>query len=216
MSSLRAQKIHNPIKGITNNAVHRMARQAGIKSISSESIEEVRNLIKKVLEEIIMVAVAVLQHNRKKKITSKDIKKGIYAVTGRKFVFDDEQNIIKNCKHRETVKSVEPSEGKKRKFKPGTVALREIRHYQKASDCVLIAKAPFKRLVYSITIDFIDADRFKYSKPALVALQMFIENYFVDFLDSTHIITLYCDRLRVDVSDMKLAEKICMNMSCVV
>jgi histone H3 len=33
---------------------------------------------------------------------------------------------------------------KKRRFRPGTVALREIKRYQKSTD-LLIAKAPFQR-----------------------------------------------------------------------
>lgn len=36
--------------------------------------------------------------------------------------------------------------GKKRRFRPGTVALREIRKYQKSTD-LLIQKLPFSRLV---------------------------------------------------------------------
>lgn len=35
---------------------------------------------------------------------------------------------------------------KKHRFRPGTVALREIRHYQKTTD-LLIAKLPFSRVV---------------------------------------------------------------------
>lgn len=37
---------------------------------------------------------------------------------------------------------------KKHRFRPGTVALREIRHYQKSTD-LLIAKLPFSRVVRS-------------------------------------------------------------------
>lgn len=36
--------------------------------------------------------------------------------------------------------------GKKRRFKPGTVALKEIRRYQKSTD-LLLRKLPFARLV---------------------------------------------------------------------
>jgi hypothetical protein len=37
--------------------------------------------------------------------------------------------------------------GKTRRYRPGTVALREIRHYQKTTD-LLIRKLPFARLVF--------------------------------------------------------------------
>ena len=38
---------------------------------------------------------------------------------------------------------------KKRRFRPGTVALREIQQYQKSTD-LLIRRAPFQRVIYEI------------------------------------------------------------------
>ena len=48
-----------------------------------------------------------------------------------------------------------PAEGQKknRRYRPGTVALREIRRYQKTTD-LLIKKAPFQRLVREVAQDF--------------------------------------------------------------
>ena len=40
--------------------------------------------------------------------------------------------------------------GKKHRFRPGTVALREIRKYQKMSNCLTLAKFPFEKLVRNI------------------------------------------------------------------
>ena len=48
------------------------------------------------------------------------------------------------------------SDAKKRRWKPGTVALREIKKYQKKLECVL-PRAPFQRLVRSIS-DSIDPE----------------------------------------------------------
>ena len=42
---------------------------------------------------------------------------------------------------------------KPHRFRPGTVALREIRRYQKTSE-LLIRKLPFQRLVREISQDF--------------------------------------------------------------
>jgi hypothetical protein len=42
---------------------------------------------------------------------------------------------------------------KPHRFRPGTVALREIRKYQKSTD-LLIRKAPFQRLVRELAQDF--------------------------------------------------------------
>ena len=42
---------------------------------------------------------------------------------------------------------------KNRRYRPGTVALREIRRYQKTTD-LLIKKAPFQRLVREVAQDY--------------------------------------------------------------
>ena len=54
-----------------------------------------------------------------------------------------------------------PAEGdaKKRRFKPGTVALREIKRYQKLNTN-LLPRAPFMRLVKGITVDMNNDLRF--------------------------------------------------------
>jgi len=48
------------------------------------------------------------------------------------------------------VKNAEKKERKTARYKPGTVALREIKRYQKSND-LLLPKAPFMRLVKAIT-----------------------------------------------------------------
>ena len=58
-------------------------------------------------------------------------------------------------------------EGRKMRFKPGTVALREIKRYQKSVNLV-VPRAPFQRLVREVTHDFVDEMRF--STQALLAL----------------------------------------------
>ncbi len=55
-------------------------------------------------------------------------------------------------KGRVNAKKTAPAEGgmkRKMRWRPGTVAIREIKRYQKATD-LLIAKAPFQRFVRSI------------------------------------------------------------------
>ena len=65
---------------------------------------------------------------------------------------------------------------KPRRFRPGTVALREIRRYQKSTD-LLIRKLPFQRLVREICHTFTPALRFQ--SAAMLALQEASEAYLV-------------------------------------
>jgi len=68
-----------------------------------------------------------------------------------------------------------PSTGgvkKPHRYRPGTVALREIRRYQKSTE-LLIRKLPFQRLVREIAQDFKTDLRFQ--SAAIGALQVLIE-----------------------------------------
>ena len=58
---------------------------------------------------------------------------------------------------------------KPHRYRPGTVALREIRRYQKSTE-LLIRKLPFSRLVREIAIDFKKNVRFQSS--AVLAIQV--------------------------------------------
>jgi histone H3 len=76
-------------------------------------------------------------------------------------------SVVKNEK---PVKKTAPAEGgmkKKMRWRPGTVALREIKRYQKITD-LLLAKAPFQRFVRSIC-DGIDS-QLRFQSQALLAL----------------------------------------------
>jgi histone H3 len=65
---------------------------------------------------------------------------------------------------------------KPHRYRPGTVALREIRKYQKSTE-LLIRKAPFQRLVREIAQDFKNDLRFQ--STAVLALQEAAEAYLV-------------------------------------
>ena len=89
-----------------------------------------------------------------------------------------------------------PSTGgvkKPHRYRPGTVALREIRRYQKSTE-LLIRKLPFQRLVREIAQDFKTDLRFQ--SAAIGALQVCLRTYSVGqclnarfFANNHHIIT---------------------------
>ena len=73
---------------------------------------------------------------------------------------------------------------KPHRYRPGTVALREIRRYQKSTD-LLIRKLPFQRLVREIAQDFKTDLRFQGS--AVLALQEASEAYLVGLFEDTNL-----------------------------
>ena len=106
-----------------------------------------------------------------------------------------------------TARKSTPSEGAKRKirFRPGTVALREIRRYQKSTD-LLLKKAPFQRLVREIAQDYKSDLRFQSS--AVMALQEASEAYLVGLFEATNLCAIHAKRVTIMPKDMQLARRI--------
>ena len=104
-------------------------------------------------------------------------------------------------------KAVLPSGDKKRRhrFRPGTVALREIRRYQKSTE-LLIRKLPFQRLVREIAQDFKTDLRFQGS--AVLALQEASEAYLVGLFEDTNLCAIHAKRVTILPKDMQLSRRI--------
>ena len=94
---------------------------------------------------------------------------------------------------------------KPHRFRPGTVALREIRRYQKSTE-LLVRKAPFQRLVREIAQDFKNDLRFQHN--AVAALQEASEAYLVGLFEDTNLCTIHAKRVTIFPRDMQLARRI--------
>ena len=91
------------------------------------------------------------------------------------------------------------------RFRPGTVALREIRRFQKSTE-LLIRKLPFQRLVREIASDFKTDLRFQSS--AVLALQEASEAYMVGLFEDTNLCAIHAKRVTIMPKDMQLAKRI--------
>ncbi|KAM0869840.1 hypothetical protein ACQ4PT_040404 [Festuca glaucescens] len=83
---------------------------------------------------------------------------------------------------------------KPHRFRPGTVALREIRKYQKSTE-LLIRKLPFQRLVREIAQDFKTDLRFQSS--AVSALHEAAEAYLVGLFEDTNLCAIHAKRFTI-------------------
>jgi len=91
------------------------------------------------------------------------------------------------------------------RYRPGTVALMEIRRYQKGTD-LLIPKAPFKRLCREILHAFQNDLRFQGS--AIMALQEASEAYLVSLFEDTKLCAIHAKRVTIAPKDIQLARRI--------
>ena len=94
---------------------------------------------------------------------------------------------------------------KPHRYRPGTVALREIRRYQKSTE-LLIRKLPFQRLVREIAQDFKTDLRFQSS--AVMALQESAEAYLVGLFEDTNLCAIHAKRVTIMPKDIQLARRI--------
>ena len=94
---------------------------------------------------------------------------------------------------------------KPHRYRPGTVALRMIRKYQKSTE-LLIRKLPFQRLVREIAQDFKTDLRFQ--STAILALQEAAEAYLVGLFEDTNLCAIHAKRVTIMPKDIQLARRI--------
>ena len=104
-------------------------------------------------------------------------------------------------------KSAPASGGVKKphRYRPGTVAFREIRKYQNSTE-LLIRKLPFQRLVREIAQDFKTDLRFQ--SLAVRALQEACEAYLVGLFEDTNLCAIHAKRVTIMPKDIQLARRI--------
>jgi len=120
----------------------------------------------------------------------------------------DATKLSKTTKKPTDVSSKKPTGGgikKPHRYRPGTVALREIRKYQKSTD-LLIRKLPFQRLVREIAQDFKSDLRFQ--ADAVAALQTSAEEYIVNLFTDTNLCAIHAKRVTIMPKDIQLARRI--------
>ena len=93
-----------------------------------------------------------------------------------------------------------------RRYRPGTVALREIRKFQKSTN-LLIRKLPFQRLVREILYNDLKKD-LKFQSTAILCLQEASEAYLINLFEWTNLAAIHAKRVTIMPKDMQLARRI--------
>ncbi|EES19720.1 hypothetical protein BDA96_09G188900 [Sorghum bicolor] len=96
---------------------------------------------------------------------------------------------------------------KKHRWRAGTVALREIRKYQKSTE-PLIPFAPFVRVVKELTAFITDWRIGRYTPEALLALQEAAEFHLIELFEVANLCAIHAKRVTVMQKDIQLARRI--------
>jgi len=90
-----------------------------------------------------------------------------------------------------------------RKFRPVTVALREIRKYQKSTE-LLIRKIPFQRLVREVFQSLFKTENYRVTPDSLLALQEAAEDFLVRMFEQVNDIAIHGRRVTIMSKDIQL------------
>ena len=94
---------------------------------------------------------------------------------------------------------------KPHRYRAGTVALKDIRHFQKHT-ALLICKLPFQRLVREIAQDYKTDLRFQ--SAAILCLQEAAEAYLVGLFEDTNLCAIHAKQVTIMPRDIQLARQI--------
>jgi histone H3 len=103
---------------------------------------------------------------------------------------------------------------KPHRYRPGTVALREIRKYQKRTD-LLLRKGPFGRLARELADKILrekggtlKAGEVRFTQQALLAIQEATEAYLIGVMEDANLAAIHARRQTIMPKDIQLARKI--------
>lgn len=114
---------------------------------------------------------------------------------------------IKNKKRYKKVETLPDGDKKKHRFRPGTVSLREIRRFQKMSNCLTFAKFPFEKLVRQVVKSHNNSPM-KISKEVFIVLQYFIEQQLTTLLRNANFAAIHAGRVKLMPIDIEFVNSI--------
>ncbi|CAD6498695.1 BgTH12-04356 [Blumeria graminis f. sp. triticale] len=114
--------------------------------------------------------------------------------------------------HMSAVTAIQPGDPlpreRKRRYRPGTAALKEIRRYQRSTD-LLLSKLPFSRLVRDVALQVRPASEgWRWQSQAIQALQEAAEAFLVHLFEDTNLCAIHAKRVTIMQKDIQLARRI--------
>ena len=167
---------------------------------------------------MLFAGVQELQHHKHKRLTIKDIDKGIKrdATLSRLFEKINFTFVEGACKEfihpslmmKSTHYTKKSKTNPKTKYKPGALSLKSIKQLQKDGMTLVIPKHTFETNVRSILGELYKEDHLKISKNVFSVIQHYVELYIIDLLTSVNDISIHCNRVKVLPNDIQLVMKL--------
>ena len=208
------------IHGISNPALLRMMQRAGVKRVNGFVYEELRDIMKTYMENIINATVIFVEHDRRVTVKAEDLEAGLDS-QGISLIAGLNPNTkktrsLQSCNSRSKSGPVKKSKvtgdgkvkavKKPHRFRPGTRSLMAIRFQQRNSDCLAIPKANFQRLAREISQDY--HEKLCFSAGVLDLFQLVVEDYIISLCRDAYLCTIHARRGTIQPKDIQLARTI--------
>lgn len=112
----------------------------------------------------------------------------------------------------EKVQVATEATGEKRKTRPGTKALREIRKYQKSTGD-LLQRGPFKRMLKGMVKEASKGEPYQMQEGARNALQQAAESFITQLFGDANLFAIHAKRVTVTPKDIEMAQKVSKNVA---
>ena len=106
-----------------------------------------------------------------------------------------------------TIIAVPTQAAKKRRWRPGTVALRQIRRLQRSTK-LLVPKLPFATIIRAVDKDLHDGVSHRFQQSALDALQEAAESYLDEVFKNSCAISINGKSITLKARDMRCAVQV--------
>lgn len=210
-------------RDVTNGAIQRLARKAGVKRIGGFIYEEMRGRISVYLEPLVKVATIAAEDQKRVRVQVNDVQIALKGAgrtpysrpctqVNRRVNIDAMREsglvripsrVVQSCsRNPKTACAVRYAPQITRRRKPGVRALQDVRAYQKQSPCFSIAKDAFRRIVTR------DTPTNQWSQEALDILQTDVESYMIDLLKNAQMTAIHAGRQTIQPKDLQLAQYI--------
>lgn len=213
---------------ITKNAICRLLYRAGVKRIGISVYDEIRKIMTRKISDVMLRVILFVDYDNRKTVMEEDVKNAAEHL-GINMLAGLNKNAHKTKNLQGCISSANITTSSSRRYKPGMVALKKIKKFQRESDCLLIPKQNFKRLTLDISqkLDkkftkykqgyiplWIEKengrnDTLRFKKEVIYLVQLWIENYIVKLCTQANLLAQHAKRETVYKKDVKLAKNIC-------
>ena len=210
MAARHRQVLKDTIQGLTKNAIMRLAHTGGVKRLSGLIYEEIRGITGVQLRKILKDALTIMDCGRRVTLQEGDVSAALinigaptsYLKKKRKPRRREDGGDMAFAMNGDDEHPEPGPQRHKRRFKPGTVALRMIKKMQKDTG-FKIPRESMKKIIKEYIQDFKSDTRL--GEKAFDLIQWSIENYLVTLFEEANLCAINCGRQTVMTKDIQLA-----------